>query len=334
VGVPAPSDARAWAIAYHSVSATGQDVAVSGLLLAPAADAPEAGYPVLAWAHGTTGSAPDCAPSRSAFSGSLMGDDLLLGFVRQGYTVVASDYEGLGIPGLPSYLLGISEARSVLDAIRAARSFPAIHTSDRTVLFGYSQGGHAVLWTVGIADRYAPDVQISRAVAMAPVADMTIMVRVWARDGLQPYLLAALDAWDTTSELSLRPLLTQRGRKARAQIQSRCFADLDWATYRSGLFRTHARAWRPWLQIARRNTPRTAPGSIPILIQHGDADTLVPISSSEAVGQVLCAAGASVTFRVYPGADHDLPAAAMPDAMRWLAGGSVQPSSRGPSCTS
>ena len=37
-----------------------------------------------------------------------------------GYVVAATDYEGLGTPGLHPFLVGESEGRSVLDAARAA----------------------------------------------------------------------------------------------------------------------------------------------------------------------------------------------------------------------
>jgi len=74
----------------------------------------------LAWAHGTTGIEDSCAPSRSGTSGGGW-DGFLEEIMREGYVVVATDYEGLGTPGPHPWLVGESEARSVLDIVRAAQ---------------------------------------------------------------------------------------------------------------------------------------------------------------------------------------------------------------------
>ena len=53
---------------------------------------------------------------------------LLNRWLKAGYAVVRTDYEGLGTPGDHPYLIGVSEGRSVLDMVRAARK---LDTSDR-----------------------------------------------------------------------------------------------------------------------------------------------------------------------------------------------------------
>jgi hypothetical protein len=62
-GYTLPKGASAVRILYHSLDATGQDVATSGVVLIPAGTAPPKGWPVIAWAHGTSGVARLCAPS-------------------------------------------------------------------------------------------------------------------------------------------------------------------------------------------------------------------------------------------------------------------------------
>ena len=42
-------------------------------------------------------------------------------YLKAGYAVAETDYEGLGTPGVHPYLIGSSEGRSVLDIVRAAR---------------------------------------------------------------------------------------------------------------------------------------------------------------------------------------------------------------------
>ena len=70
-GVPGvPPGATVWRILFHSTTVYGKDVAESGYVIAPAAPAPAGGYPVIAWAHGTSGFAASCAPSLFAGSGA------------------------------------------------------------------------------------------------------------------------------------------------------------------------------------------------------------------------------------------------------------------------
>ncbi|MCU1373859.1 MAG: lipase, partial [Actinomycetia bacterium] len=131
---------------------------------------------VVAWGHPTTGLADRCAPSREA-DPDVPG---LAALLAAGHIVVAPDYEGLGAPGDHPYLVGASEGRSVLDAIRAARSLG--HASGRSAVYGWSQGGHAALFAARLAPTYAPDVRLVGAVAIAPVTDMASLV-----DGRSPF---------------------------------------------------------------------------------------------------------------------------------------------------
>jgi acetyl esterase/lipase len=317
--VPSPRGAHAWAILYHSTSADDRDIAVSGVLVAPDAPPPVDGYPIVSWAHGTTGLADQCAPSRSAFSGSLVEDAISAAFVPQGFVVVATDYEGLCVPGPHPYLLGESAGRSVLDAARAARAVSGLTVSNRVGLFGYSQGGHAALWAAQLARSYAPDLDIVGAVATAPVGDLVQIATQWATTaGEEPYLLSALNSWSIFYGLPLEPVLTPNGEEARTQVRRRCTGQLDWEAFGSGLFRRRSRAWRSWLALARANTPGSESVEAPVLVQHGDADILIPIQSSESVVRALCTHGTRAELRVYPGADHDLLGPGLADAISWI----------------
>jgi len=56
--------AQAWKILYHSRTVDGKDIAVSGVVVAPTGTAPRGGRVVVSWAHGATGLADMCAPSK------------------------------------------------------------------------------------------------------------------------------------------------------------------------------------------------------------------------------------------------------------------------------
>src|SRR4051812_40015397 len=49
-------------VLYRSTSVAGRKIAVSGLVSVPKGDPPKGGWPVISWAHGTTGIPDVCAP--------------------------------------------------------------------------------------------------------------------------------------------------------------------------------------------------------------------------------------------------------------------------------
>ena len=111
---------------YGSTGVDGNAVAVSGTVSIPKGKAPKGGWPVITWAHGTTGIADACAPSRDSASNPAhaiidYAYPLLQRWLKAGYAVVRTDYEGLGTPGDHPYLIGRSEGYSTLDMVRAAR---------------------------------------------------------------------------------------------------------------------------------------------------------------------------------------------------------------------
>jgi pimeloyl-ACP methyl ester carboxylesterase len=150
---------------------------------------------VIAWAHGTTGVASQCAPTLlpSRWNADVIpGIDQLL---ARGWVIVATDYIGLGTPGPHPYLIGQGEARSVLDSVRAARQMPQLWLQRGTVVWGHSQGGHAALSAGILAPTYAPDVNVVGVAVLAPASDLKALVEE-VKDtlegrGLGAYILSA-----------------------------------------------------------------------------------------------------------------------------------------------
>ena len=113
---------------------------------------------VIAWAHPTRGVVEDCPPSLMPDLAGTIWD--LPQMMAEGYVVVATDYPGLGVPGMiHPYLIGVSEARAVLDSVRAARDLPDAGASNRFAVWGHSQGGQASLYSGELAASYAPDLK-------------------------------------------------------------------------------------------------------------------------------------------------------------------------------
>ena len=137
---------------YQSATLNGSKVPVSAYVLWPYSPRPQPdGYPVVAWAHGTSGFDADAAPShhKNLWQHFLAPYQLVL----HGYVVVATDYAGLGVgryfsgkPIVHEYLTPPSQANDVIYSVRAAQTaFPEL--SKRFVVIGHSQGGGAA-WSV------------------------------------------------------------------------------------------------------------------------------------------------------------------------------------------
>ena len=162
-----PADRRAWRVLYTSTAPDGSPIAVSGVVVAPSGEPPAGGWPVVAWAHGTTGVASRCAPSLETGAGTHLVPEL--DALLAGGTVVAiTDYAGLGTPGPHPYLVGESEGRAVLDSIHAARALLGSEAATTAAVFGHSQGGHAAVFAAGWRRRTRPTSTSSASLRWRP----------------------------------------------------------------------------------------------------------------------------------------------------------------------
>jgi hypothetical protein len=161
-------------VVYRSTNGdTGQQTEVSGSVFTPKGTAPQGGWPVISFGHGTTGLDEPCGPS---LSNTLMGfSTIVAGYVSKGYAVALADYQGLGSPGVHPYTDSKTAGLNVIDAVRALRhTFDG--TSDRWAAVGGSQGGGAAWAADEQAASYAPELDLVGAVAYVPAADVTGLV--------------------------------------------------------------------------------------------------------------------------------------------------------------
>src|SRR5262249_4407688 len=132
-----PPGVTATRILYHSRTAGGADVLASRVVLVPYGKPPKGGWPLLARAHGTSGVARACAPSR--MTTLFYNWEGLYEYVLLGYAVVATDYVGLGTEGRHAYLDMLSNGTDVIHSVPAARA-AVPNLSKRWVVVGHSQG--------------------------------------------------------------------------------------------------------------------------------------------------------------------------------------------------
>jgi pimeloyl-ACP methyl ester carboxylesterase len=134
-----PQGTRATRILYRSRDLHRVPTTASATVVTPARQPPAGGWPLLLWAHGTTGVARQCAPSTTKSLGYYVPE-----LVQQGFAVVAVDYDGMGTDsGGTEYLTKTSNALDTINAVPAAQH--AVRQLTRTwVAIGHSQGGLAV----------------------------------------------------------------------------------------------------------------------------------------------------------------------------------------------
>lgn len=309
--IDAPAGARAWKVLYRSTDVGGAGIEVSGIVVAPDSPAPDAGRPVVSWAHPTTGAGPDCAPS--ATSDPLSSIPGLRALLDAGYVVAATDYPGMGADGPDSYLVGVSEGNSVVDAARAARALPAAGANAELLLWGHSQGGHAALFAADDAARYAPELHLAAVAVAAPATDLAALLDA-DLGGVAGVTISsyALDAYSTVYAdrgVELDAVLSPAGAAATPELAALCLSGQESDLLRiasplvGDFIATDPRTVPAWADALAENSP-APPTAAPVLFAQGDADELIDPASTRAFADRVCAAGGRVTYAALPGVGH------------------------------
>ena len=140
-GYNLPEGIEATRILYGTTTSQGKLVTGSGVVLVPQGGPPEGGWPVIAWAHGTSGVTRRCAPSLMAECFSDYKAPCI--YAEKGYAVVAADYAGLGTDYPVNYMDRISNGWDVILGVTAARkAVPDL--GPKWVALGHSAGAHAM----------------------------------------------------------------------------------------------------------------------------------------------------------------------------------------------
>src|SRR6201996_2617416 len=322
-----PPGGIAHRVLYRSTSPEGKPVAVSGVVIIPPGAPPEGGWPVVAWAHPTTGVVPHCAPSLALLIFQQIAGSRPL--TEQGYAIAATDYPGLGTPGPHPYLVGVSEARAVIDSVRAARTFPGVHGS-RYAVWGHSQGGQAALFTGMISEGYAPELTLVGVAAAAPATELaTLMTDDLHSTGGRNLTAMTVWSWsriyDARADSIVAPvampivdLLAEECIESPFDILERGRTAAPLA--KEFLIVKNPAEVEPWRSLLERNTPGTLPPTLPVFLAQGTSDGLVRPEVTEDYMKRLCGAGSRVQMLLLPGVSHGLAAAKSADAaVAWMA---------------
>ena len=313
-----PNAAENLLVLYHTTSVGGNDVAVSGTVAIPKGTPPAGGWPVITWAHGTTGDGPQCTPSLDEANGPehwYLGpvNAMLDAYVKRGYAVVQTDYEGQGTPGIHPYLVGVAEGRDVVDMVRAARSVRP-QLGSRFVVMGHSQGGQSALFAASLARAWTPELTLLGTVALAPASHLGPWLRGLATRN-EPYLgfgfAGLLVRGYASVDPSIHPdrLYSDAESAFEPQLANRCVLGLVQADSWAGLsptkiFRSGADL-EPLIRAANANEPGALALAVPVIIVQGTADTTVSPAGTDLLNGELCANHVTLTYRPVTGATHN-----------------------------
>ncbi|QWD83895.1 lipase [Polynucleobacter sp. MWH-P3-07-1] len=357
---------RAWRIAYISSDISGRKTIATGLVVAPMGPAPAGGRPVMSWAHGTTGAAQNCGPSQVIDPAVPLNEYFLVGgnswtdygipsveeFIKEGYVLVATDYQGLGGGGRHQYSVSATNGMDTLNAARAAVSMKETGANKKTLIYGWSQGGGAVIALAGMSEyikqtgTVADNLDMIGFVAMAP-QDLSILAPAGKLDqaaadqffqDFQKLFLdnvfnfthATMYYWGTQaafSNLKLSDIFTDEGVKVANEIYgNKCMhASSDTfnfnygASYATLLKQTPANTLA-WVQAVQKGGVPVAKPVAPVQIYFGTKDTAVPPMMHQMYQDQICKLGGNVGRMQLPGEQSHFttPGSSKPFYLAWV----------------
>ncbi len=358
--------ANAWRIAYISSDIKENKTLVTGILVAPTGPAPRAGRPIMAWAHGTTGTAQTCGPSQviapaeplnqyfmlNGNSWTDYGLPAMVPFIKAGYVIVATDYQGLGGGGKHQYTVAVTQAHDVIDSIRAARLLKEAGAGPKAIIYGWSQGGGAALAAASLADYInqtgtaSDGIQLLGFVALAPFdIAATIPANITTTEEANKFVqnLAnsfsanvfdfthyAQNIWGMVAafpELRLDDIFTPKGvAVVDESMQRKCMQVLAdtlnyiYANNYKSLLRPDIKNSLAWLNAYKAASVPAIKPIAPVIIYWGNKDVTVPPIMGKLYTMQMCKLGGNITRVELPGdqTHFTTPASAEPLYVEWV----------------
>jgi pimeloyl-ACP methyl ester carboxylesterase len=322
----APLGATTYRVLYRSRGLDDKPILVSGIIVVPQGPPPSGGRPIVAWAHPTTGIVPRCAPSLAIFVFQQIQG--LRSMIERGYIVAATDYPGLGTPGPHPYLVGVSEARAVIDSVRVASTMPGAG-GDRFVVWGHSQGGQAALFTGMIAKSYAPELRLLGVAAAAPATDLaTLMTDDIDTAGGKNITAMTLWSWQRVYGAPIDKIVDSRATPTINRLARECIEGPLDLVIRQRTEKPLEQYFltvkgpaeiEPWRSLLAKNTPATLPPEIPVFLAQGDKDAIVRPQVTQSYAAELCRTGSKVEMLILSNIGHGRAAqASTRAALSWI----------------
>lgn len=224
--LPTQTPYSARRIMYCSRDTSGARMAVTGTVITPALPWIGSGpRPIIGFAVGTQGMGDQCAPSYQFTTATEYETAGIAALLNAGYGVAVSDYQGMGTPGVPTYLNRSALGYAVLDSIRAAQRLTSafLPAAGPVALWGYSEGGLASAAAAELQSSYAPELQLKGAYVGAAPADLQQTAQFL--DGKQSvafllYMVQGLNA--AYPKQGFLDMFNAAGQQALSQVVKEC----------------------------------------------------------------------------------------------------------------
>lgn len=340
--------ARAWRVRYASLDLNDVAHESTGIVVAPAGQGSD--RPILTWCHGTTGLGDAACPSAqpeparelityftpAATQQIDYGVPGLQGFIDDGWVVCATDYQGLGTPGMHQYTVNVTNARDAVFIAHAARQLEPSAGSALGCI-GWSQGGGAAAAVAELAAGDFSGLRLVGTVAMSPgvpkiALQNPVGIAAALTDASRPpdshlVMLLAGNQAANPSALRLSDVFTPLGVEILEQA---------WNTQPvHHLNDTVARMFRlkgpvllanppdfaAWEKAIIAGSAGTRRPNAPVLVcvDSFDGGTVLPVSWQHGYVDAARSLGGTVEVSDYPHDDHfSLPQSCVGEARSWL----------------
>lgn len=304
-------------ITYRSRGIMSEPIVTSGYILLPKGKAPRDGWPILAWAHGTTGVADTCTPSGDYKGGPVhiyqqIAAKALNAWLARGYAVVAPDYQGLGTPGGHPYMNAESQLHTVVDAVRATHFLNPYEFSKNWYVMGHSQGGAASLKVAASGQKDASEFNLRGAIALAPGGYQYEGIAEYVATHPQidssvvaffPIVLLGAEAADPN--LSPINLVSPEMGDILNHARSRCLSELqsDLKAAPKTVFKPNVNL-EPLTNYLKKQSIENMTPTVPVLIVQGEKDQLVDYRGTYAYYQQVCTKQKPIAFHPVKNGDH------------------------------
>jgi len=340
--------AKAWRIRYSSRDVNGLEHEVTGLVIAPTGD--ETNRPILTWAHGTTGLGDGACPSAQPdparelttyFTAEATqqidyGVPGIQGFIDAGWVVCATDYQGLGTPGMHHYIVNRSNARDAVNIVHAARSLP-VGAGTAAACSGWSQGGGTAAAVAELDQEDFGGLTLIGSVCMSPGVPSLALEHpsgpsaaltnaAVAPDSHLVMMLCGVHAANP-HELDLADVFTPLGIEIiESAWDSQPVHHLNDTIARlfrlkGPILQSQPKNFDAWKQAIVRGSAAQVKPICPVLVcvDSFEEGTVVPVVWQQAYATAATALGGVIEVRDYPNDDHfSLPQSCADDSRAWL----------------
>ncbi|MBM7416922.1 MULTISPECIES: S9 family peptidase [Nocardiaceae] len=305
--------AESYVVRYSTLRTAEQAGESTGAVFVPTGDAPADGWPVVSYAHGTTGVADSCAPS--ATGTAQYERPAIEAWLAAGHAVVATDYAGMGTPGVHAYLDGPAAGANAIDIVRAAHTMLGDRLSPKWITTGLSQGGNTSFFTAAAASTRAPDLDFRGAVSVAgPTGLDTVLPLVGpvlppvVPSGFLGYVFYTLAGLaDQRPELDVRQYLTPKGVEYLDAATTLCGTEFrDYRAAHPAQFgELLTRPLTPLAPVLAQMQAVPVSGyDRPLLVTQSLSDQTVPAPLAFAHAARMTAAGTDFQLVTFPAPDH------------------------------